>query len=183
MPHVVRSPWDWLLPAKCVSESGTGTKKLKVKTIFEIIPTLLSTKSHNFNVSKWRLCWFFNVSFINIIFKSFFPSLRLPSSGVKMWLLFRFLRWHISQEHVGVDILWSCHRLSCKHVFAVLFQMWIINKQSGLLFCVFCSFQILKDKKLPPSWHDGNFHFRLNLMCLSNKLWKHGFIMETLIQL
>lgn len=51
MPRI-RSQWDWLLSAECVREPGTGTKNLKVKMIFEIIPTLLSTKSCNFNVSK-----------------------------------------------------------------------------------------------------------------------------------
>jgi len=87
-------------------------------------------KDSDFSVSMQRLWWVFllfcflnYVFFINIIFKSFIPSLPLPSSSVKMWLLFQFLRWHILQEYVGVDILWSCHRLPCKHVFAVPFKM------------------------------------------------------------
>lgn len=137
-------------------------------------------KDSDFSVSMQRLWWVFllfcflnYVFFINIIFKFFIPSLPLPSSSVKMWLLFQFLRWHILQEYVGVDILWSCHRLPCKHVFAVPFKMWIITKQAGLLFfffLVFCSLQILKDKKLlPADMLDGSFHFRLNLVCLSNK--------------
>lgn len=72
MAHVIGRRCHGLLLAECISEPGTGTKKLKVQILFP--PTPLSIESPSFNASKQELCvlffFFFNKFPSSILFLS-----------------------------------------------------------------------------------------------------------------